>query len=157
MRIATIVLLVLAGSMGLQACPKGGDSGKSGDQEPVVEVPQSRFSGHTKEFVDRLVGSPALVWAVEDSGVAVVYDKLFFAEDGTFRAEATVRFSASDTEPFSCAEEGTWALDDDKAQSSTVGLIDFHMAQTDCAGRTAPMDWRALTTINGDAVDFEDR
>jgi hypothetical protein len=150
------VVLALVAAASLLGCPKG-DSKSSGEQEPEVVVPKSRFSGHTKAFVDTLVAKPVLVWTVEDAGVAVVYDKLFFTEDGEFTAEVTVRFQGVDSEPFTCSESGSWDLDDDLAESKTLGMINFHMTRTDCAGREAPKDWRARTTLSGDRVDFEHR
>lgn len=154
-RIIVVALAVLTASLVL-GCPKK-DTATSGEQEPEVVVPKSRFSGPTKAFVDTLVAKPALVWTVEDAGVAVVYDKLFFEEEGAFRAEVTLRFLGADAEPFICSESGTWDLDNDTAESKTVGMINFHMTTTDCAGREAPMDWRARTTLDGDRVDFEHR
>jgi hypothetical protein len=149
------ILLLLA----LSACPKSGSSSTSGEQEPVVEAPRSRFKGVTKGFVDNLTAQPALVWMVADEGGAVVYDKLFFSEDGTFRAETTVRFSGgdADTEPFDCTESGTWTLDDNEAESKTVGSINFELQSTDCAGREAPQSFRARVTINGDDITLEHR
>ncbi len=154
-RLLLVLLVTLVAAL-LAGCPKK-EAETSGEQEPVEEVPKSRFSGHTKAFVGTLTSKPALVWTVEDSGVAVVYDKLFFEEEGSFRAEVTVRFMGADSEHFTCTESGTWDLDADAAESKTVGMINFHMTETDCAGREAPKDWRARTTLNGDRVDFEHR
>ncbi len=154
-RLRFVFLAALALSL-LSGCPKK-EAETSGEQEPEVVVPVSRFKGQTKAFVDTLTAKPALVWTVEDAGVAVVYDELFFEEEGAFSAKVTVRFLGADSEPFTCSESGTWDLDGDTAESKTVGMINFHMTTTDCAGREAPMDWRARTTLDGDRVDFEHR
>jgi hypothetical protein len=152
---AVVFALLAIAMFALQGCPKKGAAEDSGEQ--VVEAPKSRFSGATKAFVEALTAKPALVWTVEDAGVAVVYDELFFAEDGTFEATVTVRFGGADAEPFTCSESGAWDLDDNQAESKTVGMINFHMTKTDCAGREAPMNWRARTTLKGDVVNFEHR
>ncbi len=152
------LLFVLA--LALSACPKSGSSSSSGDQEPAVEAaPKSRFGGDTKKFVDALTKQPALVWTVFDEGTSVVYDKLFFAEDGTFEAETTVRFGGggSDAEPFACTESGTWELDGDQAESRTSAGVDFELTKTDCAGREAPQSFRAFVTIEGGDINLAHR
>jgi len=152
--------LLLLAAVVLSACPKSGSSQSSGEQEPVVAPePPSRFKGASKSFVASLTAQPALVWMVADEGTPVVYDELFFAEDGTYRAATTVRFGGggSDTEPFACTESGTWALDDDQAESAAVGNVNFELQSTDCAGREAPQSFRARVTIDGDDITLEHR
>ncbi len=152
MRLLFPIALLIAATLALTGCPKGGSSTSSGEQEPVEAAPKSRFSGHTKAFVDSLTGQTIVGWMVADDGAPVVYDELTMLEDGTFSAKTTVRIG---DEPLECTESGTWALDNDQADSKTVGNIDFDLAQTDCAGRTAPNSWRAQVTATGDDVNFE--
>ncbi len=153
MRFLPVSALLLAAIVVLAGCPKGGDTATtSAEQEPVEEAPKSRFSGQTKAFVDGLTGQPIIGWMVADDGAPIVYDELSMAEDGTFSAKTTVRIG---DEPFECTERGTWTLDDDKADSKTVGNLNFELAETDCAGRTAPKSWRAQATVSGDDVNFE--
>lgn len=155
MRVAVHALLVLATLLALPACPKG-ETSTSGEQEPVVEAPKSRFSGATKVFVDSLVATPARIWTVDDAGAAVVYDELSFSEDGTWSARTTVRFGG-ESEPFDCTESGTWTLDGDQAESKTVGGINFELNATDCAGREAPQSFRAHVTSTGGESTLEHR
>lgn len=144
--------LLLAALLALSACPKDGSSSSSGEQEAVEAAPKSRFSGATKAYVDSLVAQAIVGWQVADDGAAVVYDELTLTEDGSFTAKTTVRIG---DEPFECTESGTWSLDGDQAESKTVGNLNFSLAQTDCAGRSAPQTWRAQATVAGDDVNFE--
>ncbi len=153
-RIATVLIAVAAAAM-LTGCPKG-DSSTSGEQEPVVEAPKSRFSGATKAFVDAIVDAPALIWTAEDTGATLVYDELTFDESGTWSARSTIRFGG-ESEPFDCTESGTWSLDGDQALSKTLGNIDFEMTKTDCAGREAPKSFRAQVTSSGGETTLEHR
>ncbi len=148
------VSLLLGAAIALPGCPKK-EVVDSGEQAPPP--PKSRFKGTTKAFVESLTAQPALVWPVADEGTPVVYDELFFSEDGTFRADTSVRFGGVDDEPFICVESGTWALDGDEAISKTVGNLTFEMTSTNCAGRTAPITFRAKATIDEDDIDLADR
>jgi hypothetical protein len=152
MRLPLRTALFLTAIAALSACPKGGASSTSGDQEAVEEAPPSRFSGPTKTYVDALMRAPIVGWEVADDGAAIVYDALTIAEDGTFSAKTSVRIG---DEPLLCTESGTWSLDNDTADSATAGELNFELLETDCAGRDAPRSWRAQATISGDDINFE--
>lgn len=153
MRSPPIHLLLIVATLALVGCPKGGGSSDtSGEQEPVVQAPRSRFAGQTKAFVDGLTRSPIIGWMVADDGAPIVYDELTMLEDGRWSARTTVRIGE---EPLECIERGTWTLDNDAADSGTIGNLNFELAETDCAGRSAPSSWRAQATVSGDDVNFE--
>ena len=148
-RLAFALALVVA--VGLSGCPRSGASTDSGAAEEPA-APKSRFSGDTKAFFDELQRIGVSTWTVADDGAAVVYEAVEFAEDGAFSADVTVRIGE---EPFTCRESGTWALDRDRASSASVGLMNFEMTETNCAGREAPQSWRAELTITDDDVLIE--
>lgn len=147
------LLIVLALFSVLVGCPKTSSTETSGDQA-IEEAPKKRFSGATGRFVDGLLASPIIGWAVNDGGAEVVYEELVLSEDGAFRAKTTVRLG---DEPFECTESGTWTLDDNRAESATVGNLNFEVESTDCAGREAPKTFRAEATLSGDDVNLESR
>jgi hypothetical protein len=152
MRLLSPIALFIAASLVLTGCPKGGSSSTSGDQETVQEAPKSRFSGVTKAYVDALMSTAIVGWMVADDGAPVIYETLTLTEGGGFTAKTTVKIG---DEPFECTESGTWSLDGDQAESKTIGNLNFELTQTDCAGRTAPMSWRAQTTVADNDVNFE--
>lgn len=152
----SLLSMVLAGccALAIAGCEKSSSSKTSGDAEPVVEAPKSRFKGETRAFVAKLVELGVSDWAVADDGAAVMYVPVTFADDGTFQATVSVLVGA---EPFACTESGTWSLDDDTATSASVGNVNFEMSTTDCAGRNAPESWRAELTVDGDDITAEMR
>ncbi len=147
------LVIVISALFLLVGCPKSSSTQNSGDQV-VEEAPKKRFSGTTGTFVDGLLASPIIGWAVNDGGAPVVYEELVMAEDGGFTAKTTIRLG---DEPFECTESGTWTLDDNRSESATVGNLNFKVEQTDCAGREAPKNFRAEATLSGDDVNLEHR
>ena len=153
MRPLLFIALLISAAVALVGCPKGGETASaSGEQEPVEQAPKSRFSGQTKTYIDGLTRSAIIGWQVADDGAPIVYNELTMLEDGSFSARTTVHIG---DEPFECTERGTWTLDNEEADSATVGNLNFELAQTDCAGRSTPMAWRAQATVSSDDVTFE--
>lgn len=145
-------LVLLA--VGFAGCEKSASSKTSGDAEPVEEAPKSRFSGATKTFVDALTANGVGDWAVADDGATVLWETSRFDESGTFEATVSVLLGE---EPFACTEAGTWSLDGGKSTSASVANVNFEMSSTDCAGREAPMSWRAELTVDGTDITAEMR
>ncbi len=147
------IFALLALSLSLVAsvgCPKQSSSTSSGDAEAAPVAQKARFSGATATFVKSLLSTGIVGYDVADEGASVVYDTVELGEDGSFKAATTLRLG--DEDPFSCAESGTWALDDDQATSATEAMVTFDLQSTDCPGRTAPRSWRAKLEISGSDV-----
>ena len=148
------LLLTLLAFVAGVGCGKTASTTSSGDAQPVEEAPKSRFRGDSRAFVDQLVALGISGWAVADDGAAVLYEQADFAEDGTFRATVNILLGS---EPFACTESGTWTLDGQTSTSATVGNVNFEMSSTDCAGRQAPLSWRAQLTVEDNDITAEMR
>ncbi len=144
-------LFLLTSTLMLGGCPKEQSTSASAEQEPVVKP--SRFHGATAKFVDELCSLKAYTHTVDDSGAAVVYEELSFAEDGSFSASTSIRLGE---EPFTCTESGTWAIDDDRADSNKSAAITLEMTTTNCAGRSAPSSFRIRAQLQGDEIQLSD-
>jgi hypothetical protein len=144
-------LLLLTTALILAGCPKEQSPSTSAQQEPVVEP--SRFHGVTGKFVDGLCSLKAYAYTVDDSGAAVVYEELSFAENGRFSASTSIRLGE---EPFICTESGTWTIDDDRADSNESAAITLEMTATNCAGRSAPASFRIRAQLQGDEIQLSD-
>ena len=148
--VGTVAMLATA-TVVLVACPKQGAHTEASGEQEASPPENSRYKGTTRDFVQALARSTALKYTVTDEGAAVVYEEVNFSEDGGFKAQATIRLG---DEPFECQEAGNWAIEGEASTSRSNAVLVFQMTTTNCAGREAPMSWRARTQIDGTDIEL---
>lgn len=77
------------------------------------------------------------------SGATFKYNTLSFKADGTFSASGYVEI---DDERMDCTETGPWTMD--AAESATVAPVSWTIEKTNCAGRDAGAEVRALVDLS---------
>ncbi len=85
-------------------------------------------------------------------GVTFEWDRLTFAPDGTWAADAHVEASF---EEMPCRETGTWRMD--SAASATVATLVWTVSETSCAAREAGEELRVQMELGGDAPEIRFR
>lgn len=136
----------------MMACSnKAATPASSQDAPPKVSLAGLEIPTDSKseDFARRLLQTPLNNFSPTDAaGAKFVYTNLVFSTGNTWAAEAYVEFDEMQIE---CTESGTWSMT--PAQSSTTAGISWTVAKTDCAGREAGGEVRALMTLGSKGLD----
>lgn len=149
------IALVVAGPA--LAGKKKKDKGPADAAAPsasAAAVPSTPDDAASKKFGVRLMDATLRNFRPNDTGGAKFqYDSMTFAPDNTWKAAAWVEF---DDEKMECVEKGTWSME--AAESDKVATVSWKVDGTDCPGRDAGAEIRALLTLSKDgAIDAKFR
>ena len=86
--------------------------------------------------------------AVDGGGASVMMRSMRFKADNTWAGSGYTDFGE---ERMDCSESGTWTME--PASSATVATVSWKLEQTDCVGRTAGTENRAVFTIVGEDIE----
>jgi len=110
-----------------------------GDQVPSDAASQA--------FAKVLAMTPLTDLEVTSSGAVLTYSEMKFSGDGSWSADGSVAIA---DEEMGCTEGGTWGMD--AAESQTSASVNWKVEQTNCAGREAGAEQRAVLTLEGGEV-----
>lgn len=143
-----VLLATLLACGGTKAPPV--DAGAA-SAPPAPRAASGSFPGDatSQAFVATLTGMELHDFAAVDSGGAtVVMRTLAFRGDNTWQGTGHTDFGE---ERMDCTESGSWSME--PASSPTVATVSWKLLQTDCVGRNAGTENRAVFTIQGDDVE----
>jgi len=108
----------------------------------------------SKAFAENLLNTTLSEFQPTDtSGAKLVYKQMRFANDNTWKASAYVQVEDMQMD---CSESGTWTMG--AADSASTATVSWKLDNTDCAGRDAGSESRALMTLsNGSLKDLKFR
>lgn len=119
----------------------GGDAAApAGPDLSAMQVPDDKAS---RDFAEKLVAITIRDFRPSDGGGAKFeYTTLGFAPDNTWKAAGYIEIQ---DERMECTESGTWSME--PAESGKIATISWALVKTDCPGRDAGGDTRALVTL----------
>ncbi len=158
-RLPLLAVLAFALAVPGAAFAKKKNKKKKGAEEEVAEPAPKKVAtklpgdANSKAFGEALMGATIAEFAPPDTGVEFFYETFDFAAGNTWTAKAYLDVAG---DRFDCAESGTWSID--KAESKTVGPVNWTVTETSCPGRESGVETRAQMTILEDGdVSYEFR
>lgn len=140
--------MLLASLFALAACGGEKAAPANAGSAPVEAAPEAATNipgdADSKAFAKRLLALEVKDFKASDgAGASFVYTLFKFNPDNTWTADGYVEM---DFERMECRESGTWTMD--AASSASSADVNWTVAKTNCAGRDAGQETRALVTIS---------
>ena len=147
-------LLILGGSLVL-AGPALAKKKKNKDADSTTEaasaavMPDIPDDGNSKKYAQKLLETEIKDFRPSDgAGAKFEYTTMRFAADNTWMAEGYVEIA---DERMECTEKGAWTMD--AATSASEATVTWTLDDTDCPGRDAGGEIRAVLKLTKSGVE----
>ncbi len=153
-RITERTALLLAASFALAGPAlakkkKGGDDAPASADTPAAAAPSTPDDKNSQKFGAALVAVNIENWSPSDGGGAKFsYTTMSFNADNSWNANGYVEIA---DERMECTEAGGWTME--PADSATVATVNWTVDKTDCPGRDAGKENRAVITIGKSGIE----
>lgn len=148
-----LIAPVLAASLLVVSPPALAKKKKKAAKEPAAAAakatPNTPDDATSKKFAANLLATTIENFTPSDGGGAKFEYTVFkFAGDNTWTAEGYVEIA---DERMECTESGAWTMD--AAASASEATVTWTLDNTDCPGRSAGGETRALLKLTKNGVD----
>ena len=145
---AALISMTLLMACGEKAAPPA----SSATATPRVTLDNVDIPGDSKSkaFAMRLLATPlSELQPTDAAGAKFVYKTMTFSNGNTWSADAYLYYAAEDIQ-IDCKESGTWSMT--PAESNELAGVNWKVEKTDCSGREAGGETRAMLTLGKDGL-----
>ncbi len=135
--------LALASPAAFAKKKKGDDAAAAAPSGPDLSAMKTPDDANSKKFGEQLVTANIANFKPSDGGGAKLeYTTLSFNPDNTWTAQAYIEIQ---DERMDCTESGLWSME--AAESANTAMVTWSLDKTDCPGREAGGELRAVITL----------